>query len=353
MFKTQKGKRQQSATKTQARHRSYPLGGSMKFQRRQFLHLATAAAVLPALPRIAHAQAWPTRPVRIVVGYAAGGVNDILARLVGKQLSDRLGQPVVVENKPGAGSNIATETVVRSPADGYTLLMVSAANAINTTLYEQMSFNFLRDISPVAGLGRVSNVLVVHPSFPAHTVPEFIAYAKANPAKISMASAGVGSPQHVGGELFKMMAGVDMVHVPYRGGAPALADLIGGQVQCYFSSTASSIEFIKTGKIRPLGVTSTERSAAVPDIPAIAEFVPGYEASAWYGLGAPKGTPKEVVERLNRETLAALADPALSLRLSELGVVPIKGTAAEFGAMLEDETGKWGKVVKFANIKPE
>jgi tripartite-type tricarboxylate transporter receptor subunit TctC len=325
----------------------------MKLQRRQFLHLAAAAVALPVVPGVASAEAWPLRPVRIVVGYAAGGVNDILARLLGKQLSDRLGQPVVVENKPGAGSNIATETVVRSPADGYTLLMVSAANAINATLYEKMSFNFLRDIAPVAGIGRASNVLVVHPSFPAATVPEFITYAKANPGRISMASAGVGSPQHVGGELFKMMAGVDMVHVPYRGGAPALADLIGGQVQVYFSSTASSIEYIKAGKIRPLGVTSAKRSVALPDIPAIAEFIPGFEASAWYGLGAPKGTAAEVVDRLNREVAAALANPALSQRLTEFGVLPITGTAAEFGVMLEEETGKWGKVVKFAGIKPE
>jgi tripartite-type tricarboxylate transporter receptor subunit TctC len=324
----------------------------MTLDRRQFLRSAAASAGLPLIG-VAQADVWPARPVRIVVGYAAGGVNDILARLLGKQLSDRLGQPVVIENKPGAGSNIATEAVVRAPADGYTLLLVSAANAINATLYEQMSFNFLRDIAPIAGIGRASNVLVVHPSFPATTVPEFIAYAKANPGRISMASAGVGSPQHVGGELFKMMAGVDMVHVPYRGGAPALTDLIGGQVHVYFSSTASSVEYIKAGKIRPLGVTSAERSVALPDIPAIGEFVPGYEASAWYGFGAPKGTPADIIDRLNREISAALADPALLGRLADLGVLPISGSATEFGALLEEETRKWGKVVKFANIKPE
>jgi tripartite-type tricarboxylate transporter receptor subunit TctC len=317
------------------------------------LQFSAAAAALPAFSRTSRAQAWPARPVRIVVGYPAGGVNDILARLVGKHLGDRLAQPVIIENKPGAGSNIATETVVRSQADGYTLLLVSAANAINASVYDQMSYNFLRDIAPVAGIGRASNVLVVHPSFPATTIPEFIAYGKANPGKISMASAGVGTSQHVGGELFKMMAGIDMLHVPYRGGAPALADLMSGQVQCYFSATASAIELIKAGKIRPLGVTSTERSTALPDIPAIAEFIAGYEASAWYGLGAPAGTPAEIVERLNRETATVLADPVLSQRLFELGAIPITGTAAQFAAMLEDETRKWSKVVKFANIQPE
>jgi tripartite-type tricarboxylate transporter receptor subunit TctC len=325
----------------------------MKLPRRQFLHLAAVAAALPALSRVASAQTYPTKPVRLVVGYAAGGVNDILARLIGQWLSEHLGQPLIIENKPGAGSNIATETVVRSPADGYTLLLVSAANAINATLYDKLNFNFIRDIAPVAGIGRVSNVMVVNPSFPAKTVPEFIAYAKANPGKIAMASAGIGSPQHVGGELFKMMTGVNMVHVPYRGGAPALTDLIGGQVQVYFSSTGSSIEYIKTDKIRPLGVTSAQRSAALPNVPAIGEFVPGYEASAWYGIGAPRSTPGEIVERLNKEVNAGLADPKIKARLAEFGALPLVGSASEFGALLSDETEKWGKVVKFASIKPE
>ena len=291
--------------------------------------------------------------MRIVVGYAAGGVNDILARLIGQWLQERLGQAFVVENKPGAGSNIATETVVRSPADGYTLLLVSAANAINATLYDKLNFNFIRDIAPVSGIGRVSNVMVVNPSFPAKTVPEFIAYAKANPGKIAMASAGIGSPQHVGGELFKMMAGVNMVHVPYRGGAPALTDLIGGQVQVYFSSTGSAIEYIKADKIRALGVTSAQRSTALPNVPTIAEFVPGYEASAWYGLGVPRNTPANIVEKLNKEVNAALTDTKVKARLTEFGALPLVGSASEFGALLADETEKWGKVVKLASIKPE
>jgi tripartite-type tricarboxylate transporter receptor subunit TctC len=321
--------------------------------RRQFLHLAAGAAALPTVTRIARAQTFPTKPVRLVVGYAAGGVNDILARLIGQWLSERLGQPFIVENKPGAGSNIATETVVRSSSDGYTLLLVSAANAINATLYDKLNFNFIRDSAPVSGIGRVSNVMVVNPSFPAKTVPEFIAYAKANPGKIAMASAGIGSPQHIGGELFKMMTGVNMVHVPYRGGAPALTDLIGGQVQVYFASTASSIEYIKAGKVRPLAVTSTERSEALPDTPPISDFVPGYEASAWYGVGAPRNTPAEIIEKLNKEIDAGLADPKLKARLIEFGASPLTGSPSEFGQLLADETEKWGKVVKFASIKPE
>lgn len=321
--------------------------------RRHFLRLAVGAVALPAVPLVAQAQTYPAKPVRLVVGYAAGGVNDILARLMGQWLSEHLGQPFVIENKPGAGSNIATETVVRSSADGYTLLVVSAANAINATLYDKLNFNFLRDIVPVAGIGRVSNVMVVNPSFPAKTVPEFIAYARANPGKITMASAGIGSPQHVGGELFKMMTGVNMVHVPYRGGAPALTDLIGGQVQVYFSSTGSSIEYIKAGKVRPLGVTSAQRSAALPDVPTIAEFVPGYEASAWYGFGAPRNAPAEIVEKLNKEVNAGLADLKLQARLAEFGALPLLGSPSEFSAFLADETEKWGKVVKFANIKPD
>jgi tripartite-type tricarboxylate transporter receptor subunit TctC len=321
--------------------------------RRHFLRLAVGAVALPAVPLVAQVQTYPAKPVRLVVGYAAGGVNDILARLMGQWLSEHLGQPFVIENKPGAGSNIATETVVRSSADGYTLLVVSAANAINATLYDKLNFNFLRDIVPVAGIGRVSNVMVVNPSFPAKTVPEFIAYARANPGKITMASAGIGSPQHVGGELFKMMTGVNMVHVPYRGGAPALTDLIGGQVQVYFSSTGSSIEYIKAGKVRPLGVTSAQRSAALPDVPTIAEYVPGYEASAWYGFGAPRNAPAEIVEKLNKEVNAGLADLKLQARLAEFGALPLLGSPSEFSALLADETEKWGKVVEFANIKPD
>jgi tripartite-type tricarboxylate transporter receptor subunit TctC len=323
-----------------------------KLSRRTFLQSATGAAVVPALPRFAAAQSFPNKSVRLVVGYAAGGVNDILARLMGQWLSERLGQPFVIENKPGAGSNIATETVVRAPADGHTLLLASAANAINVTLYEKLNFNFMRDIAPVAGIGRLSNVMVVNPSFPARTVPEFIAYAKENPGKVAMASAGIGSPQHVGGELFKMMSGVNMVHVPYRGGAPALTDLIGGQVHVYFASTASSIEYIKTGKVWPLAVTSKERSGALPDVPTVGDFLPGYEASAWYGLGAPRGTPTDITEKLNDEVNAGLANPKLMARLADIGASPLVGSPSEFGKIVAEETEKWGKVVKFANIKP-
>ena len=325
----------------------------MKLPRRKFLHLAAGAAALPALSRVAMAQAYPTRAVRLVVGYAAGGSNDILARLMGQWLSERLGQPFLIENKPGANSNIATETVVRSPADGYTLLVVSAANAINATLYDKLNFNFIRDVAPVSGIGRVSNVMVVNPSFPAKTVPEFIAYARANPGKIAMASAGIGSPPHLAGELFKMMTGVNMVHVPYRGGAPALTDLIGGHVQVYFSSTVASIEYIKADKIRPLGVTSTQRSVALPDVPTIAEFVPGYEASQWLGFGAPRNTPPEIVDKLNKELNAGLADPKLKARLAEFGALPLVGSASEFGGLVAAETEKWGKVIRAANVKPE
>jgi tripartite-type tricarboxylate transporter receptor subunit TctC len=325
----------------------------MKLPRRRFPHLAAGAAALPAVSRIAWAQAYPARPVRIIVGYAAGGVNDILARLMGQWLAERLGQPFVVGNKPGAGSNIATETVVRSAADGYTLLLVSAANAINATLYDKLNFNFIRDIAPVSGIGRVSNVMVVNPSFPAKTIPEFIAYAKASPGKIAMASAGIGSPQHVGGELFKMLTGVNVVHVPYRGGAPALTDLIGGQVHVYFSSAGSAIEYIKADKVRALGVTSAQRSTALPNVPTIAEFVPGYEASAWYGLGVPRNTPAAIVEKLNKEVHAGLSAPKLNARLAEFGAMPLVGSSTEFAALLADETDKWGKVVKFASIKPE
>ena len=325
----------------------------MKPDRRTFIHMAAVAVAVPTLMRPARSQQFPARPVKLVVGYAAGGVNDILARLLGQRLSERLGQSFVIENKAGAGSNIATETVVRAPPDGYTLLLASAANAINATLYDKLSFDFVRDIAPVAAIGRVANVMVVNPSFPAKTVPEFIAYAKANPGKVTMASAGIGSPQHVGGELFKMMTGVDMVHVPYRGGAPALTDLLGGRVDVYFASTVSSVEYIRAGKLRPLGVTSSAKSDALPEIPPIGDFVPGYEASAWYGIGAPKGTPAETIGKLNREIDAGLADPKLRARLIDLGVVPANGSPEAFGRLIAEETAKWANVVRFAKIKPE
>jgi tripartite-type tricarboxylate transporter receptor subunit TctC len=325
----------------------------MTVGRRRLLQLTAASLAQAVWSHPARSQDFPARPVRLVVGYAAGGVNDILARLMGQFLSERLGQSFVIENKAGAGSNIATETVVRAPPDGHTLLLASAANAINATLYEKLNFEFMRDIAPVAGIGRVSNVMVVQPSFPANTVPEFIAYAKANPGKITMASAGIGSPQHVGGELFKMMAGVDMVHVPYRGGAPALTDLLGGQVQVYFSSTVSSVEYIRAGKLKPLGVTSAQRSEAIPDVPPISDFVPGYEASAWYGVGAPRGTPPETIAKLNQAINAGLTDPKLRSRLAELGATPLGGAPGDFGQLVADETKKWGEVVRFARLKPE
>ncbi len=296
---------------------------------------------------------YPTRPVRLIVGFTPAGATDILARLIGQWLSERLGQPFVVENRPGAGSNIGTEAVVRAPADGHTLLLVAPANAINATLYDKLNFNFIRDIAPVAGLIRVANVMEVNPSVPAKTLAEFIAYAKANPGKINMASAGNGSQQHVAGELFKMMAGVDMVHVPYRGGGPALIDLLGGQVQLFFGTTASTIEYIRTGKLRALAVTTATRSQALPDVPTVAEFVPGYEASSWYGIGAPTGTPAEIVDKLNQEINAGLADPKIKARLADMGGTALAGPPAEFGKLIADETEKWAKVVKFSGAKPE
>ena len=290
----------------------------MKLPRRQFLHLAAGAAALPAVPRVARAQTYPTKPVRIVVGFAAGGLADILARLMGQWLSERLGKPFVVENRTGANGNIANEVVVRAPADGYTLLEVTASAAINATLYEKLNFSFICDIAPVAALVRVPGVMVVNPSFPAKTVPEFIAYAKANPAKLTMASSGVGSPLHIYGELFKMLAGVDLVHVPYRGGAPAVTDLIGGQVQVIFNTVPDSIEYIRAGKLRPLAVTTTTRLAVLPDIPTLGDFLPGYEASGWQGIGAPKNTPTAIVDKLNNEINAALSDPQIKTRLADL-----------------------------------
>ena len=325
----------------------------MKLPRRNFLHLAAGAAALSALPRFALAQAYPVGPVRIIVPYAPAGVGDITARLVGQWLLEQLGQTFVIENRPGAGANIGTEVVVHAAADGYTLLFVSPANAINATLYANLRFNFIRDITPVASISRGANVMVVHPSFPAKTVPEFIAYAKANPGKVSMASAGNGSAPHICGELFKMMAGVDMVHVPYRGGGPALTDLLGGQVQVYFATTASSVEYIRAGKLRALAVTTATRSEALPDTPAMSEFIPGYEASGFYGLAAPKSTPAEIVDKLNNEINAALADPKMRARLAEFGGVPMPMTPADFGRLIADETEKWGKVIRAANLKPE
>ena len=321
--------------------------------RRQFLHLAAGAAALSAVPRIARAQAYPTRPVRLIVPAPAGGGYDFAARLMSQFLSERLGTSIIVDNRPGAGGNIGTETVVRAPPDGYTLLLVAAANAINATLYEKLNFNFIRDIAPVATIAGAPNVMVVHPSVPARTVPEFIAYAKANPGKLNMASAGNGTTSHVAGELFKMMAGVDMVHVPYRGGGPALTDLLGGQVQVYFGPMPPSIEHIRSGKLRALAVTSARRSQALPDIVAMSDFVPGYEASQWYGIGVPKNTPSEIIDKLNKEIDAGLADPNMKARLADFGGTPLVGSAADFGKLIADETEKWGKVVKFAGMKPE
>jgi tripartite-type tricarboxylate transporter receptor subunit TctC len=325
----------------------------MKLPRRQFLHLAAGAAVLPTVSRVARAQAYPTRPVRLIVPFGPAGATDITARLIGQWLSERLGQQFVIENRPGAGGNIGTEAVIRAPADGYTLLMVGGYIAINATLYEKLDFDFIRDIAPVAGIMVAPNVMVVNPSVPAKTVPELIAYAKANPRKLNMASPGVGTTPHVAGELFKMMAGVDMVHVPYRGGGPALTDLLGGQVQVMFVTTVSSIGYIKADRLRALAVTTATRLDVLPDIPTVAEFVPGYEASNWYGLGAPKNTPAEIVAKLNKEINAGLADPKLRARLADLGGTVLAGSPADFGKLIADETEKWGKVVKFVGIKAD
>jgi tripartite-type tricarboxylate transporter receptor subunit TctC len=325
----------------------------MKLQRRTFLHLAVGAVALPVVSRMGWAQSYPSRPVRVVVAAAAGGPNDILARLIGQWLSERFGQPFVIENRPGGSSNIAAEAVVRAPADGYTLLAVSTVNAINATLYDKLNYNFIRDIAPVAGIMRTPLVMAVNPSFPARTVPEFIKYAKANPGKINMASSGNGTSPHIAGELFKMMTGVDMVHVPYRGGAPALTDLLGGQVQVSFATTPSSIEFIRAGKLLALAVTTATRWKGAPDIPTVGEFVPGYEASAWYGVGAPRNTPAEIIGKLSKEVNTALADPKMEARLADLGATVLPGLPADFGKLIADETEKWGKVVKFAGIKPD
>jgi tripartite-type tricarboxylate transporter receptor subunit TctC len=327
----------------------------MKLPRRQFLHLAAGVAALPAVPRVANAQqTYPMRPVHLMVGQAAGSSSDILARLMGQWLSERLGQQFIVEDRPGAGGNIATEAVVRAPADGYTLLLVNSQNAISATLYDKLSFNFIRDIAPVAGIMRAPLVMEVHPSFPAKTVPEFISFAKDNPGKITMASAGNGGPQHVAGELFKMMSGVNMLHVPYRGSTPALTDLLGGQVQVMFDVTPSSLQYIRAGKLRPLAVTTAARLEVLPDIPTVGEFLPGYEASGWLGLGAPQNTPAEIIDKLNRDINAALADPKIKARLADLGgAVLLAGSPADFGKHVAEETEKWAKVVKFSGAKPD
>ena len=326
----------------------------MKLPRRQFLHLAAGAAALLAGSRFARAQTYPSRPVRIVVGFAAGGPNDILARLIGQWLSEQLGQQFVVENRPGAGSNIATETVVRAAPDGYTLLLVGTPNAINATLYDKLNFNFIHDIAPVGSLIRGALVMVVHPSVPAKTLPEFIAYAKANPGKLSYGSGGIGGITHVTAELFKEMAGgLDILHVPYRGVTPALTDLLGGQVQVVFTNPAPLIGYIRAGTLRALAITTAMRSEALPDIPTIGEFVPGYEASSIFGLGAPKSTPAEIVDRLNKEINTALVDPEFKAQLANLDGTVLGGSPADFGKLLADETEKWAKVIRTANIKPE
>jgi tripartite-type tricarboxylate transporter receptor subunit TctC len=324
-----------------------------KLPRRQFLHLAAGAAALPGLSRIARAQAYPTRPVRIVVGFAAGGPLDMVARIMGQWLSERLGQQFIVENRPGASRNIGTEAVVRAPPDGYTLLLATATNAINATLYDKLNFNFIRDIAPVAGIMRVPLVMEVNSSFPAKTVPEFIAYAKANPGKINMASGGNGTGNHVAGELFNTMTGISMVHVPYRGSAPALTDLIGGQVQVMFDGIPSSIEFIRAGKLRPLAVTTGLRLEVLPNIPTVGEIVPGYEASGWFGVGAPRNTPPEIVDKLNSQINAGLTEPTIKARLADLGAMVLVGSPADFGKLIADETEKWAKVVKFSGAKPD
>src|SRR5262245_38744122 len=325
----------------------------MKLPRRRFLHLAACAVTLPAGSHVARSQNYPARPVRIIVGFSAGGTTDIIARLIAQGLSERLSQQFIIENRPGASANLATEAVVRAPPDGYTLLAVVGTNAINATLYDKLSFNLNRDIAPVAGLIRSPLVLEVHPSVPVRTVPEFVAYAKANPHKITMASFGTGSTSHVAGELFKMMAGVDLLHVPYRGSGPMLTDLVGGQVQMAFDNLPASIEHIRAGKLRALAVATAMRSEVLPDIPTVADFLPGYEASAWNGVGVPKGTPAEIIDKLNNEINAALADPRTKARIAELGASAFPTSPSEFAKFIAEETEKWGKVIRFAGLKPD
>jgi len=325
----------------------------VKLPRRRFLHLASGAAALPTVSRMAYADDYPSRPVRLVVGFAPAGPGDIAARLIGQWLSDRLGQQFVIENRPGAGSNIATEAVIHAPPDGYTLLLASSSNAINATLYDDLKFNFIRDIVPITSFVRLTDAMLVNPSLPARSVPEFITYAKANPGKTNMATSGKGSPAHLFGELFKVMAGVDLTTVAYRGGGAALVDLLAGQVQVMFEGISSSVGYIKAGKLRALGVTSATRPAVLPDTPAVNEFVPGYEATPWAGLGAPRGTPVDIVDRLNREVNVALADPAMQGRIADLGGTAMPGSPADFEKLIADETEKWGTVIRAANIKPD
>ena len=321
--------------------------------RRHFLRLAAGAIAVPAVSRTARAESYPSRPVHIVVAFAAGGTTDIVARVIAQWLSERIHQQFIVENRPGGSGNIGTEVVVRAPADGYTLLLVSLANAANATLYDKLSFNFIRDIAPIAGIIRVPGVMEVNPMFPARTVPEFIAYAKANPGKVNFASGGSGTPQHVSGELFKLMTGVEMIHIPYRGNAPALTDLLGGQVQVMFDTMPNSIQYIRADRLRPLAVTTAARWEGLPEIPTVGDFVPGYESSSWYGLAAPKNTPADVIDRLNNEVNSALVDPKMKARLADMGGIMLAGTPADFGKLIADETEKLGKVIRSANIKPE
>ncbi len=325
----------------------------MKLCRRQFLHFAAGGVTIPAVSTIARAQAYPIRPIHLVVGFPPGGPTDVFARLMGQWLSERMGQPFVIENRPGAGSNLGTEAVIRSPPDGYTLLLVASANAINATLYDRLSFNFVEDIAAVAGISRQPFVMVVNPSVPAMTVAEFVAYAKTNPGKVNMASAGNGTPQHVFGELFMAISGLKMLHVPYRGEAPALTDLFSGQVQVMFASISGSLEHIRAGSLRALAVTTTARSDALSDVPAMAEFLPGFEASAWIGIGAPKNTPIEIIDQLNREINLGLADPKMKARIADLSATVLTGSPAEFGKFMAEETEKWAKVIRLARIKPD
>jgi tripartite-type tricarboxylate transporter receptor subunit TctC len=325
----------------------------MKLPRRKFLHVAAGAAALPAVSRVARAQAYPTRPVRIIVPFAPAGTTDIVARLIGQSLSERLGQQFVIENRPGGAGNIGTEAVVRATPDGYTLLSIDVSAAINATLFDKLNYNFIRDIAPVANFVSVANVMVVNPSFPAKSVPEFIAYAKANPGKLTVASAGIGTPNHLSGELFKAMTGLDMAHVPYRGGGPAIADLLGGQVDVTFAVVTTAIEYIRSGKLRALALTSAKRQEALPEIAPMADFLPGYEAIGWFGLFAPKNTPVEVVNRLNKEVNAALSDPKIKARLADLGGEPLLGSPEDLGRLVADDKEKWAKVIRAANIKAE
>jgi tripartite-type tricarboxylate transporter receptor subunit TctC len=325
----------------------------MKFPRRRCLQLILATVAASFFSYAAFALDYPTRPVRLIVPVAAGGGADITARLIGQWLSERLGQQFIVENRPGGGTNIGTEAAAHAPADGYTLLLVNLTHAINVTLYEKLNYNFARDIEPVASIIGVSNVIEVHPSVPAKTLPQFIAYAKANPGKINMGSAGNGSSSHMAGELFKMMAGVNLVHVPYRGQGPAMTDLLGGQLQVIFATTPGTTEYVRTGKLRALAVTTRERADALPDVPTVAEFVPGYESSQWYGIGAPKGMPAEIVDKLNREVNAALVDPRMKSRFADVGGAPLPGSPADFARLIAGEIEKWGRVVKFAGIRAE